>query len=158
MSAYLCNPDHIGVLANAMSRAGVYVNGSKLTPKQMAVALANANYVSIQARYPDDVDFMTGGKSLIAYRAQCAEQACYPDHQLQPIDLISMAKCFIYQACEAHEFHTANYKSEHLGEYHMNQFIGLMIHKLPGYHDAPYHYQRKPDPYSGMDLSAVMMG
>ena len=103
MSAYLCNPEHIGVLANAMSHAGVTIIGERLSPKQMAVALANANWISIQERYPGD-DFMLGGQTLIAYRAQCAREACRPDPDLKPVDFIKMAQCFAYRLAKPSSF------------------------------------------------------
>jgi|11_taG_2_1085331.scaffolds.fasta_scaffold77646_1 hypothetical protein len=154
MSAWLLNEEHIGVLANAMSRAGVTVAGERLSPKQMAIALANANWLSIGERYPDQEEFMSGGQTLIAYRAQCAREACRPDPSLKPIDFIKMAQCFSYQACEAKQFREAHYMTEWIGQWHVDSFIGDMLRKMPGYDDAPWQYERPADAPEVIDLYA----
>jgi len=156
MSAYVCNPEHIGVLANAMSRAGVTINGHRRDPKQMAVALANANFDSMEARYPGEWDLMSGGCSLIAYRAQCAREATKPDTDLKPIDLIKIAQCFRYQACEHNNWFEAKHYSKYIGEWHIQDFIGHMIRQMPGYNDAPWHYEREPDAPEVIDITAMM--
>jgi hypothetical protein len=156
MSAYLCNPDHIGVLANAMSRAGVTIIGERFAPQQMAIALANANWISIQERYPGD-DFMLGGQSLIGYQDECANEACRPDPDLKPVDFIKMAQCFAYQACEAEQFRNADYNSDFIGQWHVDSFISHMIRRLPGYDDAPWGYDRKPDAPEVIDIFAELV-
>ena len=93
MSAYLCNPEHIGVLANEMYRAGVF---RPTSPKLMAAALAKANWISIEARYPND-DFMLGNQSFEEYSQACQHEACRPDPDLKPIDFIKIAQCFAYR-------------------------------------------------------------
>lgn len=161
MSAYVCNPEHIGVLANAMSRADIRINGQKLNPKEMAVALANANYASIEARYPGQWDLMSGGCSLIAFRAQCAKEATRPDPNLKPIDFIKIAQGFAYQACEYERWMEPAFGGvgpceSWLREGHIQQFIAHMIRQMPGYDDAPWHYEREPDAPEVVDITAMM--
>ena len=74
MSAYRCNPEHIGVLANAMYRAQVGLYCQPNSPKKMAAALAKANWISIEARYPND-DFMLGNQSFEEYSQDCQNEA-----------------------------------------------------------------------------------
>tara|TARA_R100000654_G_scaffold57065_1_gene83492 strand:- start:166 stop:621 length:456 start_codon:yes stop_codon:yes gene_type:complete len=148
--------EHIGVLANAMSRADIRINGHRLHPQEMAVALANANYASIEARYPGQWDLMGGGCSLIAFRAQCAREATRPDPNLKPIDLIKMAQGFAYQACEHEGWMQASFNGDYIGEHHIQQFIGHMIRKMPGYDDAPWHYERDTDAPEVVDITAMM--
>lgn len=156
MSAYVCNPEHIGVLANEMSHANIRINGHRLHPQEMAVALANANYASIEARYPGEWDLMSGGCSLIAFRAQCAKEATRPDPNLKPIDFIKIAQGFAYQACEHKEWMEPSFESTDLREGHIQQFIAHMIRQMPGYEDAPWHYEREPDAPEVLDLTAMM--
>ena len=158
MSAYVCNPEHIGVLANAMSRADIRINGHKLHPQEMAVALANANHASIEARYPGEWEFMSGGCSLIAFRAQCAKEATRPDPNLKPIDLIKMAQGFAYQACEHERWMQTTFRldCDYIGERHIQEFIAYMIRQMPGYDDAPRHYEREPDAPEVVDITAMM--
>ena len=157
MSAYLCNPEHIGVLANAMYRANVGLYCQPSSPQKMAALLAKANWISIEARYPGD-NFMLGDQSFEEYCQDCQHEACRPDPDLKPVDFIKIAQCFAYQACEAKEFREAQYDSDYIGDYHINRFIMEMVSKFPGYDDAPWGYQRKPDAPEVMDLSAMMMG
>jgi len=157
MSAYLCNPEHIGVLANAMYRANIRMGHQPNSPQKMAEALAKANWISIEARYPND-DFMLGHQSFEEYCKDCQHEACRPDPDLKPMDFIGIARCFAYQACEAKEFQEADWASDYIGDFHINQFVMAMVRKLPGYDDAPWSYERKPDAPEVMDLSAMMMG
>ncbi len=154
MSAYLLNEEHIGVLANAMSRNGVTVMGNRFPPKQMAIALANANWSSIGERYPGQEEFMSGGMSLHEYQDECVKQACRPDPDLKPIDFIKMAQCFAYQSCEAQKFREAHYMTEFIGQWHVDCFILDMLRKMPGYDDAPWQYERPADAPEVIDLYA----
>jgi len=156
MSAYLCNPEHIGVLANAMFRNDVRLGHQPNSPQKMAAALAKANWISIEARYPGD-NFMLGDQTFEEYCEACKQEAYRPDPDLKPMDFIGIAQCFAYQACEAKEFREANYLSDHLGDWHVNQFIMAMVRQLPGYGDAPWSYERKPDAPEVLDLGAMMM-
>ena len=88
---------------------------------------------------------MSGGCSLIAFRAQCAKEATRPDPNLKPIDLIKMAQGFAYQACEHKEWMEPSFENTDLREGHIQQFIAHMIRQMPGYDDAPWHYEREPD-------------
>jgi hypothetical protein len=157
MSAYLCNPEHIGVLANAMYRANIGLYCQSNSPQKMAAALAKANWISIEARYPGD-NFMLGDQGFEEYCQACQHEACRPDPDLKPVDFIKIAQCFAYQACEAKEFQEAYYDDDYIGDFHINQFIMAMVRKMPGYDDAPWGYERKPDAPEVMDLSAIMMG
>lgn len=157
MSAYLCNPEHIGVLANAMSRKGVNVRGYHNSPKYMAKALAKANWISIEERYgAKNAAWMNNERHYNAYEDECVAEASRPDMDLKPIDFIKMAQCFAYQACEARQFRDADYESEHIGQYHIDSFIDCMLREIPGYNDAPWNYERKPDAPEVIDLSAMM--
>ncbi len=156
MSAYLCNPEHIGVLANEMARVGVYLDsGNRLSVMQAASALARANWISIEARYRGD-DFMLGNQSFHEYEHDCIVEARYPDPNLGPMDFIRMAQCFEYQACEAYEYQDSNYRSRHLGQWHIHSFIDDQIRRLPGYYDGQRHYSRPDDEPRVISLSAMM--
>lgn len=155
MSAFLCNADHIGVLANAMSRNGVNVRGYANSPKNMAKALAKANWVAIEERYGvKDAVWMNNEQPFEVYEDECVAEASRPDMDLKPIDFVKMAQCFAYQACEARQFRDADYESEFVGQYHIDSFIDCMLRKMPGYDDAPWSYQRKADAPEVIDIFA----
>jgi len=155
MSAFLCNADHIGVLANAMSRNGVNVRGYAMSPKGMAKALAKANWVAIEERYSaKDAVWMNNERPFEAYEDECVAEASRPDMDLKPIDFVKMAQCFAYQACEARQFRDADYESEYVGQYHIDNFIDCMLRKMPGYADAPWSYERKADAPEVIDIFA----
>ena len=153
MSAFLCNADHIGVLANAMSRAGISLNGDRLSPKQMAVELAIANWDSVTDRYPDDPYYSP--EMWAEYKKDCQAEACKPDPNLKPIDFIKMAQCFAYQACEAEKFRKADYMSPYIGQYHVDYFIDSMIRKIAGYEEAQWEYIRPEADSEVIDIFAA---
>lgn len=146
MSAYLCNPDHIGQLASAMSQY-VLVAGKKVWHKDFAKLLANANWFGVEEKYGEkDTKWMNGGYGLEVYEAMCVEKSLETDLTLKPIDLIKMAKAFAYQACEDKVYWpTATAGSDFVGQWHIDNFIGTMITKLPGWDDAPWYYEGKAD-------------
>jgi hypothetical protein len=158
MSAYLCNPEHIGVLANAMSRNGVSLRGCYNSPGGMAKALAKANWISIEERYgAKDAVWMNNERPFEVYEDECAAQASRPDMDLKPIDFVKMAHGFAYQACEARQFRDADYESEYVGQYHIDSFIDCMLRKMPGYDDAPWSYERKADAPEVIDIFAELV-
>lgn len=153
MSAFLCSDDHIGVLANAMSRAGVSLNGQRLSPKEMAVELAIANWDSVTERYPDDPYYSP--ELFEEYKKGCQAEACKPDFNLKPIDFIKMAQCFAYQACEIEKFRKADYMSVYIGQYHIDYFISDMIRKIEGYEEAQWGYMRPQADSEVIDVFAA---
>jgi hypothetical protein len=153
MSAFLCSEDHIGVLANAMSRAGILLNGRKLCPKEMALELAIANWDSVTERYPDDPYYSP--ELWDEYKKGCQAEACKPDLNLKPIAFIKMAQCFAYQACEIEKFRKADYMSVTIGQCHINSFISSMIRKIEGYEEAQWEYMRPQADSEVIDVFAA---
>lgn len=153
MSAFLCNAEHIGVLANAMSRSGIPLNSDRLSPKQMAIELAIANWDSVTDRYPDDPYYTP--EMWEEYKKDCQAEACKPDHNLKPIDFIKMAQCFAYQACEAEKFRKADFLSPYIGQYHVDYFIKNMIRKIEGYEEAQWEYIRPQADSEVIDVFAA---
>lgn len=102
MSAFLCNPEHIGALA-------VYLNHhlSDFTPGDLAEELAKANIKSVACRYPSDKDGHRPGPSGIKDAELVSESMAWARHYHQtglPMSsdgISNMFRCFNYQSCEA---------------------------------------------------------
>ena len=139
MSAYVCNPEHIGVLANAMSRANIRINGHRLHPQEMAPCQRQLR--QHRGQVSRRVGFMSGGCSLIAFRAQCTRKQPGPDPNLKPIDFIKIAQGFAYQSCEHKEWMEPSFLNELETTY--NSLLAHMIRQMPGYDDAPWHLRAR---------------
>jgi hypothetical protein len=133
MSAFLCNPQHIGLLARFEP------NRMRHTPaEQQAEILAKANLVSVSARYrlsPDAVGAEFGaGHSAESYIEACKSEAGKFGRRLLPIEALKMAQCSNYQSCEVEGW------SETPAYALLHRIMGQAISELPGYDAAPWEY------------------
>lgn len=138
MSAYLCNPEHIGQLAIAMARKEVPIAGRRFDKfrdaAKIAAILAKANWDSVNYRY-QDADI-----GLEQYVAECMKAARHQDILLKAVDLIKMAKCFEYQACEDPAYGEASYEKG-FGAWNINYLISQLLYDIPGYDEAIRDYE-----------------
>ena len=140
MSAFACNEAHIGQLAIRFAENNIWLGEAQPDAQQWAYALASANIHSLQERYgEDDAGFLVGG-CLYDYVAGCVQASRCVDYSLRAIDIIRMAQCYDYQACEAAAYNSGGYRDSHVNQSHINRLISDMIRSLPGHNDAIYHY------------------
>lgn len=134
MSCYLLNHIHIANLAHAFAEAGIPYKGKSYDASMWATLLAKANYDSVDQRYGNqDISFED-------YTFECHMISLQPAYDLKPIELIKMAQCFQYQACETLDWNNASFHSEHIGSWHIQYFISKMISKLNGYSSADWEF------------------
>jgi len=120
MSAYICSPEHIAALAAFASRPSsshVIIpwkrERARDTVRNVARRLAEANIKSVAERYPNDQDgnrpgpCMTDEEICKASERYAGKYLVYPP-KLSPLDIISMASCYEYQACEAENYATSD--------------------------------------------------
>lgn len=103
MSAFVCSPAHIGLLAVALARNYTTLENADL----LAARLMRENITSVAYRYPSDKgNGDRPGWSLpddalieaaVLYARHYTEH--WPD-EVSPIDLHNMARCYGYQSCE----------------------------------------------------------
>lgn len=135
MSAYLCDPHHVALLAVMAARQPY---GKPGTENENAATLALANLASLDVRYgPSPVE-----REPRAYVADCVK-ACRDwrwSPKPSPVEIIKAVQCFDYQACEVADYEdtpaakiTRRVKSD-------------AIASLPGYEEAPWG---APEPKPG---------
>ena len=131
MSAFICHPDHISNLAHALAAFDV----SPMGADRLAEILANANAASVGVRYrmtPDEAvqDFF--GVPLDEYIELC--QKAPRAYRLGVVDLLKMAQCFDYQACEIDDYDDTQAAAL------MSRLRSACIARLPGYDAAPWEF------------------
>ena len=144
MSAFACNEAHIGQLAIRFAENNIWLGEAQPDAQQWAYALAWANINSLIERYDEhDAEFLVGC-SFTDYVAGCVQASRCVDYSLRAIDIIRMAQCYDYQACEAAAYNSGGYRDSHVNQSHVNRLISDMIRSLPGHNDAIYHYDGAP--------------
>lgn len=100
MSAFLCNPRHIGVLS-------MYVSDDPVQFQLNAKILGEENLASLRARYPDTKEkgptatFLPSLQTDEAYIHACMEvPEGFAEATENPVHVISLLRCWDYQACE----------------------------------------------------------
>jgi hypothetical protein len=154
MSAYLCNTQHIGALAAfATTTFSKYAGGGHIcalhdwrggsnteTAMRVAAELAEQNIASLAARYPSDTSGNRPGPSGITddqYVADCrdfAREYLRRPTGLKPLDIISMCKCYEYQACESDDWVETKAHTQ------IQWIIDEAFRQIPGYDDAVRDY------------------
>lgn len=148
MSAYICNPEHIGLLAAyAVARDNAInewrVSDSKgrddkpATAANVAKQLLLANIRSVQVRYPDEKPGSLPGPCLDLDDQILAVQA-YARHYLPQIarrhlgtvDIIKAAAGYDYQACEPEDWETT------LAARQVRWIVSAAHRQLPGYEES----------------------
>ncbi len=131
MSAFICSPEHIFTLANALSTQRF----SKHDLKESAKILALANIESIKARYPRSSGneanfFFPDIKANEEYIKLC--QAYQPAPTKTPVEIVKLAHCFEYQSCEYKGWETSQAKKL------IESIISSAICQVPGYEVAEW--------------------
>lgn len=107
MSAYVCNPTHIALLA-IKTAAWTKTWGDA---KKVASILAKENLRSVEARYNDvpeaAQDFLGIGNQ--EYIDECVKLTSDPNIEFHPLTfprIFGMARCTGYQSCETDDYET----------------------------------------------------
>ena len=150
MSAFICNPDHIGQLAiqchkwsatrrlMARNLNDQFDHLGRNLEAYFAHHLALANWESVRHRYDDKAAIeMSGFASFQEYAAACAS-AAQNDHCLSPIQLIKMFECFKYQSCEDPLF--GDPSGETMSVQYCDAAISNLISDISGYEEAAWEY------------------
>ena len=131
MSAFLCNHEHIGLLA--AYHVGKRTYHGKDTVLDVARILAEANIASMKARYGD-----AGCDDPEAYLELCEKEAlrAIPD-TVGPVLILKMCDCLEYQSCEVEGYR------ETKGFQVLDAIRGTAVRCIGGYEDAPgWEYSR----------------
>ena len=154
MSAYVVNPEHIGILAAyaATNDCAIYEwrmrNNNILTAQNVAKGLALENIRSVAHRYPSCKDGQRPGPNL---KDADIVEACqiYAGHfakrmdgvivmaedVLEPIQVIKLVRSLDYQSCETDDWPMT------LAARQLEWIMGEAIRCLDGYEDADWSYE-----------------
>ena len=137
MSAFICPPEHIAILAIYAARTHnlncvIYEDrlNNNLSDQAQAVAkrLMQANVDSVNYRYKEANDaelIMQAETMVVKLRRRPALTT-----KLKTLDILAMLNCYEYQACEHPEYQTSLAKKQ------VAWIRNSAIHQLPGYEKA----------------------
>ena len=152
MSAYICNPEHIGILSAyaAVNDCAIYrwrMSDSILTAQNVAKGLALENIRSVAHRYPDDKDGQRPGPGL---KDADIIEACqiYAGHfakrlggvivmaedVLEPVQVLKLVSSLDYQSCETDDWEMT------LAAQQLRWIMSDAISHLDGYEDADWSF------------------
>lgn len=141
MSAFICNPEHLGILAAYAAHHDAVIHSFRRedraeTAKNIARALARENIRSVAHAYPDDKDGDRPGPCLFdddieEAAALCAEYYCCKGaaRHLDPVQVLKFCQCYDYQSCETDDWRDTVAWSQ------LDWIVGHAIQALPGYDD-----------------------
>jgi len=118
MSAYICNPEHVGALAAWAFRTGRMRCSLGVSDYQhvrdLAGQLMGANIASVAYRYPTAGDGHRPGpvgftdvELVKAAEISAAFYYSVPP-KLLPADIVAMVRCLEYQSCEREDWRTSD--------------------------------------------------
>lgn len=144
MSAYICNPEHFGILAAyAASKRSVFHKFRRddqvLTAQAVARALAAENIRSVSCRYPDDKDGQRPGPGM--RDAEIMEAAAiYAGHFVSKgiipttLQVLKLCAGLEYQSCETHDYRQSDAYIQ------LYWIRSTAIQSLPGYEQECWSY------------------
>jgi hypothetical protein len=146
MSAYICNPEHIGVLAAfaALNDCQIYDwrTGSLISTAQaVAKGLARENIRSVAYRYPNDKDGSRPGPCLLDADIEEAA-AIYAAHfvtrpqKLKPVQVFKLSQGLSYQSCETDDWTMT------LAARQLDWINNEAARQLPGYEAADWSFDK----------------
>lgn len=150
MSAYICNPEHFGVLAALAVEndcviyqwnvaSGKSVENKIANAQNVARLLARENVRSVAYRYSDSVDGERPGPCLTANEVEeaAAIYAAYfvtRPQKLKPVQALSLCAGYSYQASECDNWRMTD------AELQIEWLQNALIRSLPGYADADWSF------------------
>ena len=146
MSAYVCQPEHIGLLAAYAATEGCAIYAWRdddrvETAKRIAEGLAFENIRSVAARYPNDKDGERPGPTL--KDAQIVEAAkLWAEHYVTTrrpgsatiAQIAKASDCLAYQSCETDDWEDTQAHQQ------LDWIDGHLLRQLPGYEAAAWEW------------------
>lgn len=148
MSAYICSPEHIGMLAAYAARTTCIIPEWRLPNKtnqvehfaqEVAKKLVRENIRSVAYLYPNDTDGARPGPQMSDANIEKAA-ALYALHfvtekiSLPALHIIKMCECYEYQCCETKDWDSIKACQQ------AAWIKGTAISELYGYNDAPWEF------------------
>jgi hypothetical protein len=141
MSAYICNPEHIGLIA-AWAVKHKAVRG--FSPDDMAREMMSRNIHAIDYRYPGveerDRPGPTGMTDKELISEACRWALCYAiniPENVAPLTIAKLVDGYEYQACEHPEWDTCTARDW------VNKIRVEVLSMLPGYDRAPWSWSEE---------------
>lgn len=146
MSAYICNPEHFGILAAyaAAHDCALYdwKNVDKrITAQNVAKNLALENIRSVAYRYPNDKDGERPGpclKDAQIVEAAAIYAAYFVDHPqaIRPMQIIKLCDCVDYQSCETPDWITTKAWRQ------LEWLKSAALHNMPEYNTGQWLFDK----------------
>ena len=164
MSAFICNPEHLGILAAYAAHHDAVIHSFRRkdraeTAKNIARALARENIRSVAHAYPDGKDGDRPGPRLFDDDIEEAA-ALYGEHyfrngaakRLNPVQILKFCQCYVYQSCETDDWRDTVAWSQ------LDWMIGHAIQALPGYDGFKWEASDEESPPGVEELYAKHRG
>jgi hypothetical protein len=150
MSAYICNPEHFGILGAYASQRGCVIsewdhsrtpNALITNAQRVARGLARENIRSVAYRYPNDQDGDRPGPCLLDADIEEAA-AIYAAHFIRhpqrptPVRVLKLVSGLDYQSCETNDW------TETLAYRQLQWIQGHAIRSLPGYDEEDWSFEQ----------------
>ncbi len=144
MSAYIVNPEHLGILGAYAALQRVVItqwsdDQSVKSAQQVAIGLARENIRSVAARYPGDLDGQRPGPGLKDAEIEEAA-AIYAGHffthpqRVTPTQILKLVDGLDYQSCETDDW------PQTLAFRQLGWIRGAATRSLPGYDQAQWEF------------------
>ena len=145
MSAFICMPEHFGILAAHAARNGCVLHAWKesastsIQSARIARELARENIRSVTHRYPDDKDGERPGPALkdADIEEAAAIYAVYfmaKPQGLAPVQIIKLCDCYAYQSCETEDWRDSAAYAQ------IDMIKDDAVRRITGYYDADWEY------------------
>lgn len=160
MSAFICQPEHFGILAalsvtpDPVGRIAalpkwVHPGGIVLTAQRVARELAAENIRSVAARYPNDKDGDRPGPVGLTDAQILEAAAVWAGHytttgaasKINAGTRVKLCQCLSYQSCETDDWNTTD---AHL---QLEEIRGSDDATAPGYDQAPWGWDDNTVPH-----------
>ena len=160
MSAFICQPEHFGILAayaifsdyqgRATALPEWVVPGEPvLTAQRIARELAAENIRSVAARYPDDQDGDRPGPGGLTDAQILEAAALWAGHYIAGGDAaevglatrLKLCDCLAYQSNKTDEWATSKAREQ------LRRIRGTSVETVPGYDRAPWGWEDHTAPH-----------
>lgn len=144
MSAYILNPEHLGILGAYAALHRVVISPwshdqSVKAAQQVAIGLARENIRSVATRYPGDVDGQRPGPGLkdadiVEAAAIYAGYFLAHPQPITPTQILKLVDSLDYQSCETDDW------PQTLAFRQLGWIRGAATRNLPGYDQAQWEF------------------
>jgi len=138
MSAFICSPEHVAVLAAfaATNAVAAYQRDSlQDTAKAIADGLMRQNIRSMCDRYSDGKVYLDLQKKAAALAKKYTTSPPAEVRALCVVDIIKMASCLDYQSCESDDYDSTDAAIQ------IRWIAGKAHRMLDGWDDAVWEFQ-----------------